>query len=102
TVRERYVVARPLPYGRGSLEWRRIGQKLTFGASRVSGPLTSKYGLAWKPVTPATKLVGTLCTLVLYARTASLYRVRATAMRFSVPASSSCKRMNSVSALRLG
>src|SRR5262245_55032168 len=67
--------------------------KFTFGTcSAAVGALKSGYSL--KPKTLAVMLAGNWRRSVLYCCTRSLYRMRSTAIRFSVPDSSSINRLN--------
>src|SRR5690606_2173661 len=64
----------------------------TVGASSLLASVTSKYSRESAPITFAVNTCGKRRVYVLYACTAWLYSCRATATRFSVPASSSCNR----------
>src|SRR5262245_62885413 len=67
--------------------------KLTFGTRSASGGAL-KSGCSLKPKIPAVTFDGNWRRDVLYACTRSLYRMRSTARRFSVPDSSSINRLN--------
>src|SRR6185312_5442972 len=61
------------------------------GVATACSSVTVKFGFTWKSNIFAVRLVGKLRTLMLYWRTASMYRLRATVMRFSVPSSCTCR-----------
>src|SRR5215203_4054603 len=75
--------------------------KFTFGACCASFG-ASKYGYSLKPNIFAVRFEGNFRREVLYAWILSLYRPRATAMRFSVPASSSWRRWKFASDFNVG
>src|SRR5690606_26890339 len=67
-----------------------LKSKFTSGG-RSAPAVASKYGRSSKPRKLATMFAGTCLIFVLYACTALLKSIRATAIRFSVPSSCACK-----------
>src|SRR5215207_7957515 len=85
-----------------------VGAAGFLSKSTLGGVLTAasfstvKFGFTSILNSMAVRLVGNDRTVELYTCTESIYRLRATVMRFSVPSSCDCRSRNRASDLRLG